>query len=58
MTAVLPAHHAVDLAIGGMTCATCAGRVERKLNRMPGVEASVNFATETAHVIDGRREHR
>jgi P-type Cu+ transporter len=40
----------VDLVIGGMTCATCAGRVERKLNRMPGVAATVNYATETAHV--------
>ncbi len=40
----------IDLAIGGMTCATCAGRVERKLNRIAGVTATVNFATETAHV--------
>ncbi len=41
----------VDLRIGGMTCASCAARVERKLNRMPGVEASVNYATEKAHVL-------
>jgi len=40
----------VDLAIGGMTCASCAARVEKKLNRMPGVRASVNFATEKARV--------
>ena len=40
----------VDLAIGGMTCASCAVRVEKKLNRMPGVQASVNFATEKARV--------
>ena len=40
----------VDLVIGGMTCASCAARVEKKLNRMPGVEASVNYATEKAHV--------
>ncbi|NUR48570.1 MAG: cadmium-translocating P-type ATPase [Hamadaea sp.] len=40
----------IELSIGGMTCATCAGRVEKKLNKMPGVTASVNFATETAHV--------
>ncbi|HEY1489023.1 MAG TPA: heavy metal translocating P-type ATPase [Micromonosporaceae bacterium] len=40
----------IDLEIGGMTCATCAGRVERKLNRLAGVEATVNFATETARV--------
>ncbi|MFD0483969.1 heavy metal translocating P-type ATPase [Kineococcus sp. GCM10028916] len=34
-----------------MTCASCANRVEKKLNRMPGVEASVNYATEKAHVL-------
>jgi Cu+-exporting ATPase len=42
---------AIDLQIGGMTCASCAARIEKKLNRMPGVEASVNFATEKAHVV-------
>ena len=41
---------AVELRIGGMTCASCAARVERKLNKMPGVAATVNFATETARV--------
>jgi Cu+-exporting ATPase len=41
----------IDLEIGGMTCASCAARVEKKLNRMPGVEASVNYATEKAHVV-------
>ena len=41
---------AVELQIGGMTCASCAARIEKKLNRLPGVEASVNFATERAHV--------
>ncbi|WP_323132623.1 heavy metal-associated domain-containing protein [Kineococcus indalonis] len=40
----------VELEIGGMTCASCAARVEKKLNRMPGVEASVNYATEKARV--------
>jgi Cu+-exporting ATPase len=40
----------VDLHISGMTCATCAARVEKKLNRIDGVRASVNFATETARV--------
>ncbi|WP_203655499.1 heavy metal translocating P-type ATPase [Actinocatenispora rupis] len=40
----------VELRIGGMTCASCAARVERKLNKLPGVTASVNFATETARV--------
>jgi P-type Cu+ transporter len=43
-------HNVVELSIGGMTCATCASRVEKKLNRMDGVTASVNFATETARV--------
>ncbi len=41
----------VDLQIEGMTCASCAMRIEKKLNRMPGVEASVNYATEKAHVV-------
>jgi Cu+-exporting ATPase len=40
----------VELQIGGMTCASCAARIEKKLNRMPGVEASVNYATEKARV--------
>ncbi len=40
----------VELAIGGMTCASCASRVERKLNRLPGVQATVNLATEKATV--------
>ncbi len=40
----------VDLSIGGMTCASCAARVAKKLNRMSGVTATVNFATEQAHV--------
>ncbi|MET9441714.1 heavy metal translocating P-type ATPase [Streptomyces sp. NPDC006610] len=40
----------VELAIGGMTCASCAARVEKKLNRMPGVTATVNYATEKAKV--------
>ncbi|MFE4175154.1 heavy metal translocating P-type ATPase [Streptomyces sp. NPDC056909] len=40
----------VELAIGGMTCASCAARVEKKLNRMDGVEATVNYATEKAKI--------
>ncbi|MFF4014459.1 heavy metal translocating P-type ATPase [Streptomyces sp. NPDC001843] len=40
----------VELLIGGMTCASCAARVEKKLNRMEGVRATVNFATEKAKV--------
>ncbi|MEE1940670.1 heavy metal translocating P-type ATPase [Streptomyces sp. TRM 70361] len=43
----------VELAIGGMTCASCAARVERKLNRMDGVSATVNYATEKAKVSFG-----
>ncbi|RFA06482.1 copper-translocating P-type ATPase [Subtercola boreus] len=40
----------VSLDIGGMTCASCATRIERKLNRIDGVTASVNYATEKARV--------
>ena len=40
----------LELAIGGMTCASCANRVERKLNKLTGVTASVNYATERATV--------
>jgi P-type Cu+ transporter len=41
---------AVELSIGGMTCASCAARVEKKLNKLDGVTATVNFATEKAAV--------
>ncbi|KUL35269.1 heavy metal translocating P-type ATPase [Actinoplanes awajinensis] len=40
----------IELEIGGMTCASCASRIEKKLNRMDGVTASVNYATEKASV--------
>ena len=40
----------VDLNVGGMTCASCSARVEKKLNKLDGVRATVNLATETAHV--------
>ncbi|GAA1841020.1 heavy metal translocating P-type ATPase [Actinomadura bangladeshensis] len=40
----------IELAIGGMTCASCANRIERKLNKMDGVTATVNYATEKASV--------
>jgi len=40
----------VDLAIGGMTCASCAARVEKRLNKLEGVAATVNYATERARV--------
>jgi Cu+-exporting ATPase len=44
---------AVDLSIDGMTCASCAHRIEKKLNKLDGVTATVNFATEKAHVQYG-----
>ena len=48
---VLPGEpRTVDLVIGGMTCASCATRIERKLNKLDGVDASVNYATEGARV--------
>ena len=39
-----------DLVIGGMTCGACANRIERKLNKLDGVQAVVNYATEKATV--------
>ncbi|MFJ2298659.1 heavy metal translocating P-type ATPase [Oerskovia paurometabola] len=41
----------VDLAIEGMTCASCVARVEKRLNRVDGVEATVNLPLESAHVV-------
>ena len=55
-SATRPAAHAqmdeqqVELAITGMTCASCANRIERKLNKLDGVTATVNYATEKARV--------
>ncbi|MFI1656261.1 heavy metal translocating P-type ATPase [Streptomyces sp. NPDC020472] len=46
----MPSITVTELTIGGMTCASCAARVEKKLNRMDGVTATVNYATEKAHV--------
>ncbi|HUF97581.1 MAG TPA: heavy metal translocating P-type ATPase [Ilumatobacter sp.] len=43
----------VELDVTGMTCAACASRIERKLNKIEGVEASVNYATERARVLVG-----
>ncbi|WP_228985235.1 cation transporter, partial [Streptomyces sp. DH12] len=43
----------VELSVGGMTCASCAARIERKLNRMEGVTATVNYATEKARISYG-----
>ncbi|MFE9663043.1 heavy metal translocating P-type ATPase [Streptomyces sp. NPDC005955] len=50
MSSTLAPTEQVELAIGGMTCASCAARIEKKLNRMEGVEATVNYATEKAKV--------
>ncbi|GAB3109400.1 heavy metal translocating P-type ATPase [Janibacter alkaliphilus] len=44
------ATRSVDLAITGMTCASCSARIEKKLNKLDGVTASVNLATEKGHV--------
>ena len=40
----------IDLSLEGMTCAACAARIEKALNRVPGTAAAVNFATESASV--------
>ena len=49
--------HVVELAIGGMTCAACSARLEKVLNRMPGVEARVNLASERARLrLSGEQE--
>ncbi|WP_405139113.1 heavy metal translocating P-type ATPase [Nocardia sp. NBC_01388] len=45
---IAPKH--IELAIGGMTCASCAARIERRLNKLDGVVATVNYATEKARV--------
>ena len=52
MTAA-PEIAAVELSIDGMTCTSCAHRIEKKLNKLDGVTATVNFATEKAHVEYG-----
>jgi Cu+-exporting ATPase len=50
MTSAATPDRQIELSIGGMTCASCAARVERKLNKLDGVTATVNFATEKARV--------
>jgi Cu+-exporting ATPase len=50
-----PGARRIDLDIGGMTCASCAARIEKKLNKLDGVTATVNFATEQASAtVDDR----
>ena len=49
-TAEAPTRSEVRLDLEGMTCASCVARIERKLNKLDGVEATVNFATEQATV--------
>src|SRR5687767_13551669 len=41
----------VELTLGGMTCASCAARIQKRLNRLDGVDAQVNYATETATIV-------
>ncbi|MGY4103892.1 heavy metal translocating P-type ATPase [Nocardia sp. R16R-3T] len=48
--ATQPSAGQVELVIGGMTCASCANRIEKKLNKLDGVTATVNYATEKARV--------
>lgn len=49
-TTTTPPTRQVELAIGGMTCASCANRIEKKLNKLDGVTATINYATEKARV--------
>ena len=58
MNAPLPSlatKNTVDLRLTGMTCAACAARIEKSLNRLPGVVANVNLATERAHILNTPR---
>ncbi len=53
MTTQATPESSTELDITGMTCAACANRIERKLNKVPGVMATVNYATEKAKVSHG-----
>jgi Cu+-exporting ATPase len=50
MSTPQPEQQVVELAIGGMTCAACSARIERQLNKLPGVQAAVNLPAERAHI--------
>ena len=50
MAVATPETETLRLDVEGMTCASCAARIERKLNKLDGVEATVNYATEQAAV--------
>ncbi|TKV61837.1 copper-translocating P-type ATPase [Nakamurella flava] len=52
-----PSATIIELSLTGMTCASCAARIEKKLNRMDGITATVNYATETAHVVGPAGQH-
>jgi P-type Cu+ transporter len=54
MTQIDVAIQTIELDVQGMTCASCAARIEKKLNRLEGVKATVNYATEKATVHAGK----
>ena len=52
MTQINSELQTIDIGIGGMTCASCVARVEKALNKVPGVtSATVNLATESARIV-------